>query len=303
MRHFTSRFAVVIATAAALIWLLLSEPGSERFARWMRPWRQPGPEIGRLTEIKGSIKVVRDGQIEKHKDGPSQPLSLFSGDRLEVDLNSQALVILNSKDELSFGSLAAAGFQLWDERDPNSAIYVTMLSGDVDLKKGGVKGQAYVVREGRLYLPGQKVTNKPLALTVLKNAPLDMQLADEGQTAPPTTDFDPEAALAEEPPPESSFGVEPETLSNEYIDETIAAKQSLLQKCWIARVKENPGAKVSMNVQFEISRRGKVREVKVIDSSVDDESLKNCVVQVFERLTFRSFKGSEISLSYPLQFE
>lgn len=302
MRQFTTKFAIVAATAAALIWLVLSEPGSAWIAKWIQPWRSKGPEIGRLVEGSGQVKLVQDGRVEMLSTPISAPIHIFSGDRLEVDQKSRALVVLNSKDEFEFGALSAASFQLWDERDVNSPIYVTILSGDIELHKAGVKGKAYVVREGRLYLPGQKVTKKPLALTVLKNAPLDMGLADDGQSAPPA-DFDPEAALAEEPPPESSFGVEPETLSNEYIDETIGAKQSLLQKCWIARVKESPDSKVQMNVQFEISRRGKVRDVKVIESSVDDESLKNCVVQVFERLNFRSFKGAEISLSYPLQFE
>jgi len=299
MRSLKTFFPIITVVAAALTWLILSEPGARILSSWLQPWRPQGPLVGRVMELQGSMKTVRDGRVEQFEGSLSGPLNVHSGDRIEIDSKSQALLVLNSQDELQLGPLTAAALLLWNERDPNSAIYVNLLSGNSELRKAGVKGKAYVVRDGRLYLPGQKASNKPLALTVLKNAPLDMQLGDEDT---PTPEFDAEAAL-DEPLTPAEFGAEPETLSNEYIDETITARQGLLQKCWLAQVRSNPNLKVNMTVQFEISRRGKVKEVRVADSSSHDDTLKNCVSQVFERLTFRSFKGSEIALSYPLQFE
>ena len=178
---------------------------------------------------------------------------------------------------------------------------MNVLAGDVELKKAGIKGKAYIVREGRLYLPGQKVNQKPLALTVLKTAPLDMTLGDASETD--IGEFDAEAALDENAPPKTDFQGEPETLSNEYIDEVINTRQGQLQKCWLSQVKDNPTVRGQMVVQFEIQRRGRVKSVRIADSSIDDEALKRCVTAVFERLNFRSFKGSEITLSYPIQFE
>lgn len=301
MQFLKTFFPIITVVAASVTWLVLSEPGARILASWLQPWRPQGPLVGRVVELQGSMKTVRDGRVEQF-ESLTQPLSVHSGDRIEIDAKSQAVLVLNSQDELQLGPLTAAALQLWNERDPNSAIYVSLLAGDSELRKAGVKGKAYLVRDGRLYLPGQKPSNKPLALTVLKNAPLDMQLADV-HSPPANTDFDADKNDAEEATTPAEFGAEPETLSNEYIDETISARQGLLQKCWLAQVRHNPNLKVNMTVQFEITRRGKVKEVRVADASVEDDTLKNCVSQVFDRLTFRSFKGSEIALSYPLQFE
>lgn len=304
MQPLKALFPLITVLAAAITWLVLSEPGSQILTSWLQPWRPQGPQVGQILTLQGSMKTVRDGRVEAFEGQLEKPLPVHSGDRIEVDAKSRAVIVLNSQDELQLVPFTAAALQLWNERDPNSAVYLTLLNGEAELKKPGVKGKAYIVREGRLYLPGQAATNKPMSLTVLKNAPLDMQLGEETDAPPVDSSGEasgPTTGLEEEP--KAEFGAEPETLSNEYIDETISSRQGLLQKCWLARVRENPNAKVKMTVQFEISRRGKVREVRVADSTVDDDTLKNCVSQVFERLAFRTFKGSEIALSYPIQFE
>ncbi len=305
MRTFKT-FAPLIAVALAVIaWLIVSETGSRMISSWLQPWRPPGPEIGRISELEGTMKTVRDGRVREFTS-LTAPLPVHSGDRIEVDNKSRAVLILNSQDEIELGPLTAAAVQLWNERDPGSPIYVTVLGGSTELRKPGVKGKAYVVRDGRLYLPGQKPVDKAMALTVVRNAPLDMHLADEGMKENPANtapDFDPEAAAAEEDLVAKDLGAEPETLSNELIDEVIVSRQQQLQKCWLTSVRDNPNMKANLVVQFSITRRGRVKDVKIADSSSSDEDLKKCVVTVFDRLTFRSFKGSEIVLSYPIQFE
>lgn len=303
MRSLKALFPLLTVLAAVVTWLVLSEPGAKIIGRWLSPWQPSGPEVGQITQLQGTMKTVRDGRVEKFEGSLSSPVRLFSGDRLEVDAHARAILQLTSKDEFEVSALSALSLELWNDRDPTSPIYVTLLSGGLELRQAGTKGKSYVVRDGRLYLPGQKASAKPLALTVLKSAPLDMDLAEPGPTpASPAPDFA-ESETKEEETPSTNFGAEPETLANEYIDESISAKQSLLQKCWFNRVKDDPNAKAQMMVQFEISRRGKVKDVRVSESSLDDENLKKCVVQVFERLSFRSFRGPEIALTYPLQFE
>ncbi len=305
MRTFKTIAPFLAVTLAAVAWLVFSESGSRMVSGWLQPWRPAGPEIGRISELEGAMKTVRDGRVREHT-ALTAPLPVHSGDRIEVDDKSRAVLILNSQDEIELGALTAAAVQLWNERDPGSPIYVTVLGGTTELRKPGVKGKAYVVREGRLYLPGQKPVNKAMALTVVRNAPLDMQLADEGLKENPSNtapDFDPDAAAAEADQIAKDLGAAPETLSTELIDEVIVSRQQQLQKCWLSSVKENPNLKANLVVQFSITRRGKVKDVKIADSSSNDEDLKKCVTTVFERLTFRSFKGSEIVLSYPIQFE
>jgi hypothetical protein len=302
----------VLIGIAGLAWLLfLSEPGSHWLTSFLAPPPTPGPVIGRLMTIEGSGKRVHGGDVVNLKGPLKSPFDLHDGDRFETDAGANALVLLNSQDEIKLLPLSSVSFQLWNEQDPASAIYLTVLAGDVDLQKAGVRGRAYVVRDGRLYLPGQKSIKKAMALTVLRSAPLDMTLSGEG-TSP--GDFETDtggggaagestAASGESAKSDTGFTAEPETLSNEYIDEMITSRQSQLQKCWLSRLKDKPGLKGQLVLQLEINRRGKVKDVKVTDSTVGDETLNKCVITVLERIPFRSFKGSEISLSYPIGFE
>jgi hypothetical protein len=290
---------------AGLAWLLfLSEPGSHWLTSVLVPPPTPGPVIGRVMTVEGSGKRVHGGDVAELRGPIKAPFDLHDGDRVETDATSNTLLMLNSQDEIKLPALSSVTFQLWNEQDPASAIYITVLAGDVELQRAGVRGRAYVVRDGRLYLPGQKSIKKALALTVLRSAPLDMTLSGEGTAASGITaanDF--ESETADTVKPDSGFASEPETLSNEYIDEMITSRQGQLQKCWLSRLKDKPGLKGQLVLQLEINRRGKVKDVKVTDSTLGDETLNKCVITVLERIPFRSFKGSEISLSYPIGFE
>lgn len=299
MRGLKGLGPLVLIGIAGLLWLLFaSEPGSHWLTSFIAPDSPPGPTVGRMVRAEGLLKRIHRGDVQEIKGPLSMPIEISDGDRVETSSGATALLVLNSQDELELTSLSAVTLQLWSPTDVNSAVYVNVLSGDVELKKAGVRGRAYVVRDGRLYLPGQKASKKAMALTVLRSAPLDMQLAENqgGSTA----DFESDDSPIDD---KLESGVEPETLANEYIDEMISSRQSQLQKCWLSRLKEKPDLKGQIIVQFEISRRGKVRELKIADTTMNDDQLQKCVMTVIERIVFRSYKGSEISLSYPIKFE
>lgn len=302
MRGLKGFMPLVLIGLAGLAWLLfVSEPGSHWLTSFLAPSSAPGAVVARLVRADGGVKRVHGGDVQKLKTPLASPLDLHDGDRIEVDKKSNAVLVLNSNDEIELQPLTAVTLQLWNEQDPKSPVYLNVLTGEVELLKAGVRGRAYVVREGRLYLPGQKALKKPMALTVLRSAPLDMSLSEatalesEAENATGRAGDDGKAAAGLTP--------EPETLSNEYIDETLVARQGQFQKCWLSRLKDKPELKGQIVLQFEISRRGKVRDLKVADSSLTDDTLTKCVTSVVERISFRSFKGPEISLSYPITFE
>jgi hypothetical protein len=237
--------------------------------------------------------------------GPSplpQPLDLRDGDQLQSSVQSKAIFILNSRDEFELPAGALVQFQLWNSRDANSAVYLTSIVGQLNLRQPGVQGKSYVVKDGRLYLPGQKPQQKPMALTVLKAAPLDLQLNEKPKVdgVRPVEDFENDNLST---PEDASSRVEPHTLSNEMIDETIVENQGHLQKCWLSRLKDAPNLKGQLVIQFEITKRGKVKDARVAETTLEDETLQKCVLAVMERISFRSYNGSEISLSYPIKFE
>jgi TonB family protein len=281
--------------------IVLAEPFSIWFASQGK--RQDGLPVGRLTQGVGTVHHAHGANDTVITLPVTQPLELHDGDRVQTAAASKAEINLNSQDEIELAPETVVEFQLWNPRDPGSPIYINLLSGSINSRHPGVKGKAYLVKDGRLYLPDQTPQAKPLALTVLRNAPLDMQLNETGHGGGAGGEFEadttPDEAAAAAPP----SGADPETLSNEYIDEAILTHQGQLQKCWLSRLKDAPASKGQIVVQFEISKRGKVKEMRVADSTLTDEVLQRCVMSVIERIPFRPYKGSEISLSYPINFE
>lgn len=289
---------------AGLLWFFFgSEQGSTWLAKRITSTQSAGPTVGRLMLAQGSFKRIYHGGVEELKGPLSSPLELHDGDRLETNRDAKFVLLLTSQDELEVGPLSVVSLHLWNAKDPGSAVYIQWLNGEVKALKTGVKGKAYLVKDGRLYFPGQKPIDKPLALTVLRNAPLDLQLADQSSEVDDFTPDDSPDEESESEPSTADSGAQAETLSNEYIDEMIVARQGQLQKCWLARLKDKPNLKGQMTLQFDITRRGKVKDIRVSDSALNDDVLKRCVTSVIERIQFRSFTGQEIAISYPITFE
>ena len=300
MRRLKGYGPLIAVTVMGLLLLILSET----IAKWLADNRSAhnGAVIGRVMHVEGSVRRIHGADIDLLPTPDIKPIDLRDGDRLQTSVQSKADVILNSLDELEVPSGTVAGFELWNAHDTASPIYVSTSLGQVNWQHPGVRGKAYLIKDGKLYFPGQKPVAKAMALTVLHAAPLDMHLASS-EAPPGDFEADPAAGAAAADENKAPAGAEPETLANEYIDEMIVSHQAQLQKCWLTRLKDSPGLAGQITVQFEISHRGKVKEAHVADSTLQDETLKKCVVSVIERVPFRSYKGSEISLSYPIKFE
>lgn len=105
------------------------------------------------------------------------------------------------------------------------------------------------------------------------------------------------------PPAKNAPADNPKTLTNNEIDAAIQQRQPQFLRCWTQRLKDNPGLVGKMDVQFEIFPRGKVQGVRVIDSTIEDDTMSRCIVSVLERIQFREFRGASITLTFPLKFE
>lgn len=299
---------------AGLGWFfLVSDYGSEWLAKHVITTNSKGLVVGKITSIEGEAKRIHAGGVDKLTSPLAAQIELFDGDRVETAAKTHLTLVLNSQDELELEPLTAVNFSVWNPRANGSPIYIQALVGEARVKTQGVRGKAYFVREGRLYYPGQLPSEKPMALTIPRDesvAALELAEGDESEVSIEIDDSkvneptSPESqGDADDVPPNKRFGVEPETLSNEYIDETITSRGKQFQKCWLLRLKDNPDLKGRITLQFEISKRGRAQGVRATESTVDDEALVRCVITVVERITFRPFKGSEISVSYPLTFE
>ncbi len=90
------------------------------------------------------------------------------------------------------------------------------------------------------------------------------------------------------------------------LDEMIAAKRTLLKKCYENYLRQNPMATGKLVVEFQLKDTGRVSASRVKDSSFfKDESFKSCIQDVFLRIQTKPFQveGGHIKVTYPIEFE
>ncbi|MGZ3722911.1 MAG: hypothetical protein ACXVA9_08285, partial [Bdellovibrionales bacterium] len=170
---------IVVAVLGTLI-VILAEPVSKWIGASHASHETLG--IGHLTRAIGTVHRVHGADNELIALPVKEPIELRDGDRIETGAAAKCYVNLNSQDEIEINSESAVEFQLWNPKDAGSPIYINSLAGSLNSLRPGVKGKAYVVKDGRLYLPGQTPLLKAMALTVLRNAPLDLHLNETPQS-------------------------------------------------------------------------------------------------------------------------
>lgn len=125
-----------------------------------------------------------------------------------------------------------------------------------------------------------------------------LKLKREVLKAPPTTPKEEEFKL-----PQPKVTPKNGALTNQEIEDAIANRQPLFQRCWTQRLHDSPNLTGRTLLQFEITPRGKVQDVQVVESTINDDVMLRCLVSVLERITFRDFDGGSITLTFPLAFE
>lgn len=93
------------------------------------------------------------------------------------------------------------------------------------------------------------------------------------------------------------------SLTNQEIEDAITNRQPLFQRCWIQRLHDSPNLTGRTLLQFEITSRGRVQNVQVVESTINDDVMLRCLSSVLERINFREFDGGTITLTFPLAFE
>ena len=74
-------------------------------------------------------------------------------------------------------------------------------------------------------------------------------------------------------------------------------------KCQTHAIRQNKKSKGQLLIGISIESRGKMKDVQILASDIQNEELLSCVKTVLERTHFRAFQGAEIIRSYPLVFE
>ena len=114
---------------------------------------------------------------------------------------------------------------------------------------------------------------------------------DKAKTLPPGS-----------PMPEKIKLAGSETLTDNYIESVMTDRAPLFRRCQIIGLRDGQNVAGDILVSLTIQPSGKVRNVEILQNSVQNEQLENCVTTIIKQTRFRSFEGRAFSLSYPLNF-
>lgn len=255
-------------------------------------------ELAMITASEGRVEISRyhTSHSSPLPNGKSLSISLYNLDRIQTRLASRTRVQFLDGYELEFAPKSLFVVEQWSPEENQGPIYMNLIAGDYKVIKKGRPGSVFIVKHGQIFDPTRKPRKSPRVIANYVRAPLENQATVTPEEAPTPADVvTPEAKPVEKPLIA--------TLTNEYIDETIAKNRDQFVKCQQYAIRENKSSKGQLLVGISIEPIGKMKDVRVLASDIENPELHDCIVKVLERTNFRQFNGPEIVRSYPLIFE
>ena len=269
--------------------------------------------LGKVSKIQGKVHIQnqpdQEGRTLKNDDRPA----LVHYSRLTTERGAKAEVEFKSGYTLEFNAESEVIFEYWDQSKEDSPIYASLTIGDFKLIKKGKLGHLYVVKDGQLFVPENRPKTPKQILTVTASPTLQVPQLDKDSIPDESANIktEPQASEPVASPkltPDPSQSSDPssymdDTLNNQYIDGIIAQLRFKFQKCQANALRLGEVAKGQIIVAFKITNRGKVEDVRTLQSNIANKNLESCIHSVFLRTKFKAFKGEDIIRSYPLNFE
>jgi hypothetical protein len=317
LRH-PATFIFVCCAIIGLSVVSFTPDFSQFMARYFHPEKQSelGAEVAKYTLSEGD-RVWRRSHGRPRNTRLLKSGSIHHQDQLLVDKKSSLFLSFPNGTELRLLENTKAIIELWNPSDTNSPIYLTILFGDFELLRDGTKGKLFIVKDRQLFSPSFRPKKKAFELT-FKSSEIGIarrelnpnpeeskaenpndSLEGEEATPQPATPNPTKEAL----PSSTVTNSIPDTLTNSYIEDTIVNQKSQFQKCQANSIRETGPVNGQVVISFTIDPRGKIEEVKVLQTTIENQQLLNCLLSVFRNTPFQAFKGQPITRSFPLTFE
>ena len=289
-------FLFLVASFIVAIFLIVYGPKwADRFGRNYDTAPKAQPSIGQISLMDG-IATRRSYGHSRFLDFTT-PADLQNLDTVQIQSRGKIELTLNNYKLLINGP-GLLVLELWNNSDPSGPIVLHMISGQMHVLSEGLPGKLFVVRDGELTdAKGASVVRErsllvtPLNIGEPPSAPIlptpTLSAANKAMATSNSADEDEDSKL----------------LTNEYLDTQIAGQKDQFQRCQNNALREQGEVKGQILVGLTISPEGKISNARVLASTIDDDKLHTCVLQIFQRLKFKSFNGAPIVRSYPLNFE
>lgn len=317
LRHPAS-FIFVCCVTIGLSIVSFTPDFSQFMARYFHPEKQSelGAEIAKFTLSEGD-RVWRRFHGRPRNARLLKSGSIHHQDQVLVDKKSSLSLSFPNGTELRLLENTKAIVELWNPNDTNSPVYLTILFGDFELLRDGAKGKLFIIKDRQLFSPSFRPKKKGFELT-FKSSEIGIARPEinphaEGSKANnPDEEIEREQAASQpaepaptkEPLPSSTAASSiPDTLTNSYIEDTIVNQRGQFQKCQANSIRETGPVIGQVVISFTIDPGGKIDDAKILQTTIENQQLLNCLLSVFRNTPFQAFKGQPITRSFPLTFE
>lgn len=229
--------------------------------------------LGQINYNSGEVHILHKNMTDK--ETLNKKASLFYLDTIETGPNGDATLDLVS----GFRIRILDNTLITLDQEGSKAVLI-LKRGDVQIERFGQSEELLISKNGQRYTP-------PDYEAFVKR--------EFAQGSFP--EVAPVAEVSATPSANS------DTLSSEFIQDTLKRQIPALDKCYKQMLQRTPGVKGQVIMTFTIDRNGKIVAAEATSSTINNNDFKRCLSEVFRRVEFKSFRGDPITSTFPISFE
>ena len=306
------------ALVGAVSFLIFAKPISTSIVSF---FFKPKSSISRpsIATIDSSIgSVVKKSLHENHFKKVTGDTPVFHLDQIKVEADANTQVSFPSGWSLLLNPNSLVIIEQYRPGKADSPLLISVVRGTYQLLEKGLPGLLFVTKNQKIFSPERMppTLERPLvdSTATLKNSRLTKDNSSKKISAIDEAPADLNLPITENAKPLPSAMVNGnlpdkisqehyETLSNTYIEKVFQAQAGAMRRCQMNSARDEKNIQGLLLLSVTILPNGKTENVKVLQNTLANPSLEQCVTSVVSRTYFKQFEGLPISLTYPLQFQ
>lgn len=229
--------------------------------------------LARIIYNSGEVYILHKNMTEK--ETLKKSAVLYYLDTVETGPNGDATFELDSGYRVRVLDNALITL----DQEGEKAILL-LKRGDVQIESFGPSDAMMITKNGQRYTPS------------------DYEVTLHRQNV--QGNFPEVAPLASATPQVTSSG---DTLSSDYIQDTLKRQIPAFDKCYKQLLQRTPGVVGQVVMSFTIERSGKIVSAEAMNSTIASPDFKRCLSEALLRVEFKSFSGDPITSTFPIGFE
>ncbi len=249
------------------------------------------PVIATLTTYSGKVRFKVPKSLRY--DNVKENLKLKDQDTVSTDANSTARIVFDFGFELQVNPNSIIVIEK-PKISESGAVQITFLRGDYQVVSKGASGKVVVSKDKKFQDIAGRPPLEPIKISVQETKEkVDSQKLEEKE----------KPVMVQERPKPKPKKKQKESLSEEYIASVVNNQKPFFTRCYAQHLRLNPDSHGQISLSFTVESTGKVTNVILINSTMNDTQLDRCTVSVVERCRFRPYEGDPVVVNYPINFD